>query len=597
MQKNLLLFLFLFMGYSSTSQLNDSLWNIWNDNTQHDTVRLKAIQKITKDFINTQPDSAFYFAKLQYDFARSVNNKPWIADALNTQGRTFFDKGEYKNSMDYYTKSLKIYEDLGEKKNILNAYKNIGLIHKKLSDYAKAIVYFTRNLKIYEELEDQEGIASSLVSIGIIYWEQEDFSNTLDYFTRGLKINEEIEDQNGIASSSTNLGTVYKKLGDLEEKNVEKQIKTGILLNIEKAKNKQQQLYIKSVDHFTRGKLIFEELGYNYGIAACYNNIGMVYYTQADYTNAIDYHKRSLKIREQINNKGEISQNLNNLGNDYFGLGNYSKALDYCNRALNMAQELGDNKQIREASDALWKIHSKMGRYEKAFSMYQLFIKSRDTIASEKNKNEIVHQQYKYKYEKQATADSVKNAEEQKVKDALLSVEKAENKQHQFQADKQRQVSYFLWSGLALTLLFGGFIFNRFRVTNKQKKLIEIQHHELNETHIEITDSINYAKKIQDAMMTSSIYIQEVLPESFIFFQPKDVVSGDFYWVHQSPTGHVYFTVADCTGHGVPGAFMSMIGNSLLNEIIIENKIDDTGEILNQMRDQIINSLKKNGKT
>ena len=91
--------------------------------------------------------------------------------------------------------------------------------------------------------------------------------------------------------------------------------------------------------------------------------------------------------------------------------------------------------------------------------------------------------------------------------------------------------------------------------------------------------------------MTSTVYIEDVLPKSFIFFQPKDVVSGDFYWVYKSSKSDIYIAVADCTGHGVPGAFMSMIGNSLLNEIIVEKKIENTAEILDLLREQIIKSL------
>ena len=113
----------------------------------------------------------------------------------------------------------------------------------------------------------------------------------------------------------------------------------------------------------------------------------------------------------------------------------------------------------------------------------------------------------------------------------------------------------------------------------------------IEEKQQEISDSINYAKRIQDAMMTSSVYLKDTLPKSFIFFKPKDVVSGDFYWIYKDHEENIFFTVADCTGHGVPGAFMSMIGTSLLNEIIIEKGIKDTDKVLYEMRAQIIKSL------
>ena len=113
----------------------------------------------------------------------------------------------------------------------------------------------------------------------------------------------------------------------------------------------------------------------------------------------------------------------------------------------------------------------------------------------------------------------------------------------------------------------------------------------LEEKNKEIVDSINYAKRIQDAMMTSETYRKSVIPKSFILFKPKDVVSGDFYWVYKDQENNIFFTVADCTGHGVPGAFMSMIGTSLLNEIIVEKGIKNTNKILDEMRKQIIKSL------
>ena len=137
--------------------------------------------------------------------------------------------------------------------------------------------------------------------------------------------------------------------------------------------------------------------------------------------------------------------------------------------------------------------------------------------------------------------------------------------------------------GIFIILISLYFIYKQLKTTKIQKALIE-------EKQIEITDSINYAKKIQDALLISTVSLKEFIPESFIF-KPKDIVSGDFYWIHKNNDGTIFFTVADCTGHGVPGAFMSMIGNSLLNENIIENKIEDTGLILDNARASIIKSL------
>jgi len=123
-----------------------------------------------------------------------------------------------------------------------------------------------------------------------------------------------------------------------------------------------------------------------------------------------------------------------------------------------------------------------------------------------------------------------------------------------------------------------------------QKELVE-------EKQKEIIDSINYAKRIQQAVLTGADVWNKVSKEHFILFKPKDIVSGDFYWAYNTPNNRSVFALADCTGHGVPGGFMSMLGNSFLNEIVVENKIFKADEILNKLRAKIIHALEQKGGT
>ncbi|MBC7865652.1 MAG: SpoIIE family protein phosphatase [Bacteroidia bacterium] len=123
--------------------------------------------------------------------------------------------------------------------------------------------------------------------------------------------------------------------------------------------------------------------------------------------------------------------------------------------------------------------------------------------------------------------------------------------------------------------------------------MLEKQNNVISEKNKDITDSINYAKKIQDAMLPDDKVFSAVFPENFVLFLPRDIVSGDFYWVAEK--GSLKFiAVADCTGHGVPGSLMSMIGNGLLNQLILEKNITDPTEILGRMRAEIIRTLKQN---
>ena len=154
-------------------------------------------------------------------------------------------------------------------------------------------------------------------------------------------------------------------------------------------------------------------------------------------------------------------------------------------------------------------------------------------------------------------------------------------------------------------LLFAIVLYSRFRLIKKQKLTIEDQQQIVMRANAEIkalsetiedknkyiTESIRYAQRIQQAILPSSEYCNYHLKEHFILFKPKDIVSGDFYWLYATPDSKVIWMVADCTGHGVPGAFMSMIGNSLLNEIVIQKRVTKPGEILDLLRVGVINAV------
>ncbi len=163
-----------------------------------------------------------------------------------------------------------------------------------------------------------------------------------------------------------------------------------------------------------------------------------------------------------------------------------------------------------------------------------------------------------------------------------------------FQLEKEQTQRYGLYGGVVLLLVFGAFMLNRVQVTRKQKRIIEHQKEIVEEKQKEIVDSINYAQRIQSAILPDPSEIGNVFTDAFIFFKPKDIVSGDFFWM-ATINEYNFIVAADCTGHGVPGGFMSMLGSSLLNEIIIEKKIIEPGEILDMLRVKIILALKQKG--
>ena len=485
------------------------------------------MKKIAIDIIYSQPDSAFYFAQMEYDLAESVNNQKQMAAALNTQGVSFVIRGNYAKAIEYQTKSLKIREEIGDKNGIAASLGNIGIIYKKQGDYAKAIEYYTRSLKIREEIGNKKGIAGSLNNIGIIYKKQGDCAKAIEYYTRSLKIREELGNKIGIANSLINIGNVYYKQGD----------------------------YVKAIDYYTRSLKMFEELGDKKGIAISLICIGNVYYKQGD----------------------------------------YAKALEKLTKSLSIAQEIGDVEQIKYASYNLWKKNKKLKKHKQSLEMHELYIEMRDSLLSIENKEAIIQQEFKYKYEKEQALADAKHQEQM-----ALSAER----------EKQQQlIAYSAGGGLVMVLLFAFFILNRLQLTRRQKKVIEEQKQKVEEQKQvveeqkqkveeqkkDITDSIRYAENIQKALLPAEEDLS-LLPEGFVLFKPKDIVSGDFYWM-QHYNNKVYFAACDCTGHGVPGAFMSMIGSSLLDEAVVEKGITQPNEIFFEVRKGFINALKQTGDT
>jgi tetratricopeptide (TPR) repeat protein/serine phosphatase RsbU (regulator of sigma subunit) len=644
----------------------DSLFAVWNDETQPDSSRLNAMSDIAwHGYLYTKPDSAFYYAQLRYDFAKRKNLKEHMASALNAQAASWEVRAKVDKAIDYYTKSLQIYEEIGDKKGMAKSISNmgvayqaqsdydkaidcfskciqfgeelgdkvsvanstaaIGLLYKEKGNYAKAMDYYTKGLQMYEEIGSKIGKAKALVNIGSIYKFQGDYSKAIDHYTRGLYTFEELGNKEDMAISFLNIGVIYSHLGDytkaidyyIKSLQLDEEIgnKEGIARDFIGIGNiyKNQGDLANAIDYFTKSLAICNEIGRKPGIALNLNNIGTVYLLQGDYLKALDYYSKSLQINEEIGNSEGIATNLVNIGLIYNDQNDYTKALEFGKRSFALAQEVGHVSSTQEAAELLWVVHKNLGRFDESLKYYELYITSRDSLESEANQKEVIRQEYKYEYEKQAAADSVVNAEAAKVQNALLTAEqaekkrlKSEGKRQKLENKNQQQQAYFLYGGLALALLFGGFIFNRFRVTQKQKGIIESQkdeveqqkekvdeaYEQLEEKNTEILDSINYAKRIQSAILPPDKLVKEYLQDSFILYKPKDIVAGDFYWMEPTKNG-ILFAAADCTGHGVPGAMVSVVCNNALNRSVREYGLTDPGKILDKTREIVIQEFEK----
>ena len=454
---------------------------------------------------------------------------------------------------------MKIREAIGNKKGIAYSYSNIGNVYNIQGNYPEALKNLLVSLKIREAIGNKKGIADSYNNIGLVYYYQGNYTEALKNHFSSLKIYEALSDKKDIASSYNNIGIVYSDQGN----------------------------YTEALKNYLACLKIMEAIDNKSGIATSYNNIGLVYFDQGNYPEALKNYFSSLKIKEAIGDKAGIAISYNTIGNVFIKQKKYKEAGEYLIKAKELSKEIGYKEYLRNAYSHLTELDSAKGNYKGAYENHKLYIFYRDSLDNEQTRKKIIQNQMTYDFEKK---EAVANAEYKKEIENQQAL--AEEKSR-----KQNVVTLFVVIGLLLVLVFAGFILRSLRVTRKQKQIIEIKSRVteqqkiiIEEKNKDITDSINYAKRIQEAKLPKKDEIYSSLPQSFVLFKPKDIVSGDFYFFQKNDKC-VFIAAADCTGHGVPGAFMSIIGSEKLEYAISQST--DTSEILKQLNKGIKTSLRQ----
>jgi tetratricopeptide (TPR) repeat protein len=269
--------------------------------------------------------------------------------------------------------------------------------------------------------------------------------------------------------------------------------------------------YDSSRYYYQQAFRIRTEISDKPGIAWTEKNLGLLNEKTENTGDAENCYKRSLILFEEIEDKWGTAFVTNRLGYIFLLKKDLAKAENYLNRSLKLSKELGYPSEISNAAGSLWKLYSAKKDWKNALTMYELHVQMHDSISNQETKKAAIKNQLKYEYDKKSTADSVKNAELQKVKDAQLAAQNASLKQ-------ERTQRYALYGGLILIAGFFAFVFNRFRVIQKQKQVIENQkvlvdkaYETLHEKNKEVLDSIYYARRIQRALVTSEKYIEKNL--------------------------------------------------------------------------------------
>jgi len=402
-----IILLFTLSANCFTQNVNiDSLKQVWEDSEKPDAIRLKSLKQISWDgFLYSHPDSAFYYAQIQYDFAKKKGLKKQIADAINTQGVSLAIKGDYERSINYFIKSLEIREEIGDQKAISASHNNLANLYQDQGNFGKAINHYTQSVRIVEKLDEKGAIADGLYNIGRLYFNQQEFDKSLDYHSRSLGMMKAIGNKKGIANNLNSIGSVYFERSE----------------------------FTKSLNHFTNVLKIMKEIGDDAGVAGVLINIGGVYSLQGNYTKAIEKYNHGLNIMVDIGYKRGVVESLNSLGFVYYQLGEsaynqrdvklslkmYKESIVFSTRALVLAKQIGYVNLIKEASKNLYKSYKYLGNTNSSLKMHELYILMRDSMESIENQREILRLEFQYIYEMQVLADSISFVKQQEM-DSLV---------------------------------------------------------------------------------------------------------------------------------------------------------------------------------
>ena len=486
------------------------------------------------------------YSQVTTDYLKKCSNQ--ISDLI--------DNAEYELAQKKIDSLIILSNQLNYTEGLAESFNLRGSINRDQSNLRDALDNFLSAIKLFEELKMPVKVAGIHNNIGLIYAEIKEYRTALAYYFKAEKINLSSDHKGFLAINYNNIATCYQKLNQF---------------------NSAQTYLNKSL-------ALRQEISDTMGMAMAYHNIGINHQLTDDNDSAVFFFNKSLSYLGNMNENMGHAYNYLELGNSYLQKKKLAEAENYLLNAL----RISENNELEGLKVEIYKylseVYQQKNDYRKAFTFQNLYMSSKENIESDESKNEILKKELEYDFAKR---------QELQRKDA-------ENKQAISNAEIQSQKKLTTGAVIALVIL-SGLIIIVFRSYNQKRKandIISKQKELVEHKNKEILDSINYAKYIQNALLPSEKVISDLHVDCFILFKPKDIVSGDFYWIHNNPSSktnenEVYVAAVDCTGHGVPGALVSVVGNNGLNRCVKEFGIHDTGKILDKLSDLVEETFEK----
>jgi serine phosphatase RsbU (regulator of sigma subunit)/Tfp pilus assembly protein PilF len=536
----------------------------YNTSFSIDTSKINGFIKTANDYVFAgKLAAAMTLAKSANTLSNKINYKKGSAVSLNLKGRILYRTASFDSAILFSKAALILAQDLNDSALQSSAYLNIGNCYFTKGNDTQSMDYYFRGLAIEEKFRiPSTNLYGFLNNLGGIFINQKNYKKGLEFLLKSKAVAEQTKNLKRLATVYHNLGSLYIKFKNYNEAKI----------------------------CFEKSYKLAKEMNDIYTMNIHPSDMAEVYALLKEYDKAYFYAQENLKLAKNNGFKDQISVTLMTLSNIQAHLGKYKEAEKTIQEALVASEEIKTEQVTKDVYLQMADLYDKLGDYQKAYDYYKLFSTIKDTILNQQNSKLITEMNTKYTTEKKEKEIELlkKNEDIQK-----LELTRKEN-----ELDRQRTVSISIFLGFLLLMIVAILLYSRYRLKKKANdqlqnayNLIEEKNVVIEKSNRMITDSITYAKRIQDAILPDPKDLGKLLPSDFfILYQPAQIVSGDFYWC-SSQHNKIIFVVADCTGHGVPGAFMSMIGNTLLNEIVNERKITDTQKIAELLDEKIIYAL------
>lgn len=562
-----------------------------------DTARINKLNDLTAHYIYENTDSAVFFNRKSLRLSSETDNRNFNFQGYYLKAFIHLSEQNYPQALVSIQMAEKIASITDNIENeIKTALLKANILQQNNQD-KEALGVFLEAYETCKKKNYKEGLLDAGTYIGLYYKDRNDNTNSLKYFLKNYPLAIELKDSISIFNCSINLGTLYERTGDVEE--ALRYYRQALNLNRQKVDEDAAAIcYFKigrvhagrkqnDSARFYLGKTMDIHLKLNdeVGLIFDYSYRASLYDAEGDLNKAMENYLISLELALKYRDSSRIFTVYNNMAVMFEKRKDFDKALEYFTKCMDYANSKLSAETYMKMYLYIADIYKRQSKYKEALEHYEKYKSWSDSIYNVKDIRKQTELKLGFEF----------NQVEEKLKEKA----ETERKINDAERAKDRQFLKYLWIGLGMVSFFL-LLAVRFYITKrkanhvleKQKVETEIQKKLVEEKNREITDSINYAHHIQNACLPEEDELKRLFPQHALFFQPKDVVSGDFYWAEKKDDS-VMIAVADCTGHGVPGAITSMIGSMLLNEIFHVKKIYRPDEVLIELNRLVMLTLRQ----